>query len=276
MCEFGPTTESKYNAHINGIKHKTLELYIQKMIEEANKVTFEREQRQKESNNELIQKQNDSFQVRLDEAYLSSKQMVERANELSSQREQEFKQEIIRQDQQTLQREHELKQEIIRQNQVALQREREHQRQREIEKEAADKKFEECRLDWLHKNTEAQLHNIDVYKHCRDHGIDLTATNYTSKLSKIKPTFEISKSMCESSFHRKLMQTLLEPLNMYSVYSCTVCRDFKELSEKIYAQSNLEMMKINLSNNLTVGIKSKGEQDVFNTELTNLNVSKQC
>jgi hypothetical protein len=91
----------------------------------------------------------------------------------------------------------------------------------------------------------------------RDHGIDLTTGNYSTKLSKIKPAYQTSKSMCESLFHRSLMNTLLEPLGMNSLHECTVCTDFRELSNKIFSQTKTDMLKSDLAINLTVSKKIK-------------------
>jgi hypothetical protein len=202
---------------------------------------------------ESFQKREEELQKKLEEA--------NRENERAIQREQEFKQERATSYSNSKQT---LRQEIDRAYLARNQREQEYQshldylsKEKEKEKERSEQKLKECRLEGLHKYDEMQLHNMSLYTHMRDHGIDLTTGNYSTKLSKIKPAYQTSKSMCESLFHRSLMNTLLEPLGMNSLHECTLCTDFRELSNKIFSQTKTDMLKSDLAINLTVSKKIK-------------------
>jgi hypothetical protein len=273
-CDFKCEKQSIYNRHFNSEKHKFVyeifnlknQMYekdkeSQKRLEEAN---LENEQKLKEAN--LIFEQ--EFRLYADKSSLNTIQReqefqnaTEREREYAIQREQEFKQEIATSYSNSKQI---LKQEIDRAYLAKNQREQEYHshldylsKEKEKEKERSEQKLKECRLEGLHKYDEMQLHNMSLYTHMRDHGIDLTTGNYSTKLSKIKPAYQTSKSMCESLFHHSLMNTLLEPLGMNSLHECTVCTDFRELSNKIFSQTRTDMLKSDLAINLTVSKKIK-------------------
>jgi hypothetical protein len=153
---------------------------------------------------------------------------LEAARQLSFQREEKLKEENAKANLISTQREQKLKEEIVK----------------------SEQKHTEFRLEALKLHDEMVLVNVCVFSHMRDHGIDMTTGNYSSRLTKISNKLTTSKSMCESKFHRKLIDTLLGPLGQKSMNECPSCILFRELSDKLFDPGML--LKKDLAPNLAV------------------------
>jgi hypothetical protein len=182
-----------------------------------------------------------------------------------------------------IQREQTLKQEIVKAN---LETEKANLgKQREMEQ--AEEKLKDCRLKALNKNNEMELINLQMFKHLRDHDIDLTTGDCHSKLSAIETSFISSKSTCESGFHDNLKNILLESIGTNSINNCHLCLEFKQYSDKVLNKSDLIenefVNNLNESNNNTSVKKPKKTKNSkthkpidINLKIEKQNKQKRC